>query len=538
MFLKLKQAKCALQDGHLEQAYVIVDNEALRSHRKGQLIIHELAEAFLVRATTHLSNKRVAQAHIDCSSAQKLVGNTSEISNLYNKIIAANVANADGVAKVIASENNARQLVADGYMTLGKAVAQKMPSGGGADRLCSDINDMHQRIKHLVHKVEEAINANDLVVGAKLLAHGNTLSEHQDYQSINRKYIAAVEAEVLSYITQGQIDHAKKWLNHIKGYITESHQLLIPTQWVSTAVAARHALSSGDIKKAAVNVNQLDRLLPEVAWVIEAKGAIQNATSHLDTVRAGPLGFIVDSLSSAEIKVANSEAGVENIGISNRIEIIDKKAVESLSLRDIKVATDMPEKLMVQIDGVGSYLIYRQNKLMIGGISSCKNVDLGFIGGPELQHVTIIRGEDDYLLQVEDQSTGGIEINGEGVKEKLLLHDDKIALSPRCRFKFQKQNVASSTAFLSFASAKFPRSDVRGAILLERELIIGSTTDAHIIATTLQHPVILYIADGHLLCRSNASLYGDGQLIDATTPLVVGVSYCTRDLSFVITGHP
>ena len=61
MFFKLKQAQCAVKDGLLDEAFILVDSNEIREHRKGQLLITALAGAFVIRSQDHFNNTLYAR---------------------------------------------------------------------------------------------------------------------------------------------------------------------------------------------------------------------------------------------------------------------------------------------------------------------------------------------------------------------------------------------------------------------------------------------------------------------------------------------
>src|SRR5207244_2143048 len=95
--------------------------------------------------------------------------------------------------------------------------------------------------------------------------------------------------------------------------------------------------------------------------------------------------------------------------------------------------------------------------------------------------VTIERVEEDYFLTAEKP----VQVNGAPVRRKLLAGGDQIALSPRCRIKFELPHPASTSAVLTLSGARLPSSDARRVILLDRAMVLGPGANAHMRADGL-----------------------------------------------------
>jgi hypothetical protein len=166
-------------------------------------------------------------------------------------------------------------------------------------------------------------------------------------------------------------------------------------------------------------------------------------------------------------------------------------------------------KLILQVDGAGSYLIHRKASVTLGPISSSRIPDVGLIAEASAAPITIERVEDDYFLRTENGSP----------TNKLLSSGDRIALSARCRLVFSLPNAASTSAVLELASGRFPRGDLRKVILLDRDIIIGPGNGSHIRVDQLSEPVVLHMKNGGLWCK--------GTPIVVDSPITVGgVSMC------------
>jgi hypothetical protein len=191
----------------------------------------------------------------------------------------------------------------------------------------------------------------------------------------------------------------------------------------------------------------------------------------------------------------------------------------------------LPTRFAVQVDGVGSFLVYRQDRITIGTASASRPIDLVLMAEAGLPAATIERVDEDYFLTTEQV----VCVNDKPTRRKLLSSGDQIALSPRCRLKFSVPSAASTSAVLHLSGTRLPRSDARQVILLDREMILGPEPSAHIRAGQLRQPAILHVREGRLLCRTADAVTVDDQPIDPRRGIPLNAHVRVGPVSLVIT---
>jgi hypothetical protein len=88
---------------------------------------------------------------------------------------------------------------------------------------------------------------------------------------------------------------------------------------------------------------------------------------------------------------------------------------------------------------------------------------------------------------------------------------------------------------LDLTGCRFPRGDVRRAILLDRELIIGPGPTAHVRLDSMPEPVILNLRDGRLFCSTKQPITVNGGAIDRVNGIQIGQRVKVGELVFVVT---
>jgi len=187
--------------------------------------------------------------------------------------------------------------------------------------------------------------------------------------------------------------------------------------------------------------------------------------------------------------------------------------------------------LVLQIDGVGSFLIFLSASVSVGPITSPRRPNLGLLLDPNLPTVKVCRCGDDYFvsgpkLAQEGQTTG-----------RLLADGDQISLSDRCCLTFHLPNRASTTAVLTLVGVRLPRCDVQSIILADRDILIGPTKGHHIRAVLLDRTVVFVVRQGKLWCSTQQALLRDGlPLTEQASPVELDRPARVGPLSFVVTG--
>src|SRR5207249_1716458 len=124
---------------------------------------------------------------------------------------------------------------------------------------------------------------------------------------------------------------------------------------------------------------------------------------------------------------------------------------------------------------------------------------------PALPPIAIERVDDDYFLRAR------VSVSAGPAAGRLLAPGELLELSPRCRLTFQLPSAASTSAALDLTGARLPRSDVRRIILMDRDLVVGPSSAAHVTARELAENVVLHLSGDQLFCQSRGPLLIDGQ---------------------------
>ena len=190
----------------------------------------------------------------------------------------------------------------------------------------------------------------------------------------------------------------------------------------------------------------------------------------------------------------------------------------------------IPDRFMLHIDTVGGFLVLRQPRISIGPISSSRHPDLPLLAEAGLPVITIERQEEDYFLSSETP----VRVNEVPVQRKLLSDGDRISLGPRCQLRFTLPSAASTSAVLHLSGCRLPNGDARRVILMDKSIVLGPGTSAHIRADQMPSPAVLHIRDGRLLVRSATEVKVNDRPVDERTGIPVGACACIGPISLAV----
>jgi hypothetical protein len=184
---------------------------------------------------------------------------------------------------------------------------------------------------------------------------------------------------------------------------------------------------------------------------------VRRARAAVEAVRAGPLGLI----GSADVDTQTRPP------LANEPRHEARRPVQSDAL---PVPTDaLPDRLLLRVDGVGSFLVLRRASVTIGPVGSSRSPDVALAADPRLAPITIARVDDDYFLRADrgaptvndrplfrphdGDGTGGAGGGAATAAARLLADGDRVALAPRCRLAFGLPTPASTSAVLDLGGA-------------------------------------------------------------------------------------
>jgi hypothetical protein len=469
-----------------------------------------------------LAADRLKHAEADCRKAEALGGNLPEIAELSTAVSQAMQTQDMRARHRELAMAKAKEHIDDGRLSVGEGMLAELEDPSGrAGMILRDVSERRKTMQAALAQAADALEREDwhfaideLLKAARISATDKRLLE------LIARTTSAVSRRIRSDIDQGRLDLAEAMLDRLGVLAGEAPDVRELRQIVRLCHRASGSVESLQFRSALEILRRLASILPSAEWIGSAIDRAEWAAEGLESLRSGPLGLLTEGGSSS----AYEKNGAPADEIFPAVEKTPNGA--AIPVREL-----LPMRFLIQVDGVGSFLVVRDRRVTVGPISSSKMPDVGLMADPGLPVVTLERLDDDYFIRGDDP----VRVNDKSMANGLLNNGDKIALAPRCRMKFTVPNPASSSALLTLSGARLPQADVRGVILMNREIILGPGPSAHIRADHLSEKIVLFVNHDRLMCRAGQPIRVDRDAVDPSAGIAMGVPVRIGDVSLVVT---
>jgi hypothetical protein len=528
LILRLKQAETAVADGRLDEAFEIVQSEQIRQHRRGQKLIGRLASAFAKRGQENLEAERIQSALGDCNKAEKLAGNTEEVARLRSAICSEmeqrRIRDQHRSFKV----NQARRNIQDGRISVGKAILDEADdSDSEAGIVLQQANVARLELNEAITKAEQALKRNDLDSVIEIIVQTGISNNKNDkvIELVSRLKSLAIE-QIRENLNTGRIDRARSLWEKVSPIANGTVEISELGLALDHCHRAAEYVAAGRPREAVSLLRKVNVICPAAKWLGTVTEQTRQAAELLDELAASPLGLDINSGSEDDKETVGAKPPADN-----KLIQYERGHEAGTGRRLGEAGSSLPSKFVMQMDGVGSFLVLREGRITVGPISSSARPTIGLMADPNLPVATIERVDDDYFIR----SSRPIHVNDVATTDKLLIDGDRIALSPRCRMKFHIPNPASTTAMLILSGARLGRADVRHIILMDRDILIGPSVSNHILAEALDKTVTIYAQNGRLLCKAAQKVLVDDKPAGPAASLDIDKQIRIGQISFILT---
>ncbi|MEM8783989.1 MAG: hypothetical protein AAGE65_14195 [Planctomycetota bacterium] len=501
--LRLRQAECAMADGGLEEADRLLEDASLRNHRKGQRLVKRLAKRFGRRAQEHLDADQPRAALADCGRAIALAGPNPAWVALRGEAEAALDRRRAEHRRRDEAARAARHELAQGRVTMAEALLDGADMDG-EPRLRGQADAARKAAGPCLDRAQRALKRGDTKQAVEALIEARRWhATDARLEGLTQRTAEAVTDRIRRCFRAGELSAARETLGWAEGLGVSTMEVVSLRSALDLAERASTRLQRGRMGACEAALKRLARTEPKAAWVQEMAAAAGRAAGELDTLRAGPLGgWAAPPRRRTDAKAASPRA-------RHALSPVPPPPSTAFPSRTAAGASTVPDPFLLTVDGAGSYVVFTGAHVSVGPISSSTRPDLPLVTDPATPTVGLRRVDGGYLLQTDRP----IEVAGQAVTNRLLCDGDVAALSPRCRMTLTQPHPASGTALLRFTGTRMPRADIRGALLMDRELLLGPTGPAHVVCGGLNGTVALVATDGGVAVRGAPGVRSDQPLL-------------------------
>lgn len=476
---RLKAAENALRQGRLDEAYRIATAPDLREDRRGAAVLRKLTDKFIERAREHFAADRFSEALRDLEHAETGGVSRERISELREQIstVAAEVARQDHSRRDRLAQ--ARRRVAEGSLAAGQRILDAASTGDSeAAKMKRDIEMRDQEASEVFAQAQRLIHDGQWVAAVERFAKAKAIDPHDPAcVRLEGELCAKVLDGARRSIKEGRVERAADELACL-GELGKALPVRREVEEMLRLVKqAGDALRGGDCDGARQSVMRLRHLAPKVDWVRQTAQQLATVDEILTALRAGPLGAF---------EHATPAAAPPPVGPT--------KLAETVALGSTQRTGGLPDRLLLLVDGGGSYLLLRNDRVSIGRAATSNPADIAIFADLAERHANVARVEDDYFLF----SSHEVEVGGKSAGHHLLQDGQRVVLGRKAKFTFRLPSRKSPSATIDLSDTSKLPHDVRRVVLFTQNATIGCGKGFHIHCQMARNPLVLFERGGEL----------------------------------------
>ncbi len=344
-----------------------------------------------------------------------------------------------------------------------------------------------------LERAKHACKAEDLRTAVRHVREAERLNGSADkLAGMQRDIINRVISDAAVSYKEGRLDRCGEALSLLDDWPLARSAASDLNGALTLAREASRALASDRYARAGVLIGRLAQIGLKANWVADMRKHLTALDEHRRALLEGPLGL----MNGADVPSALSVAGRPPV----LAETLPGSAADKQKAPPIVNAQaigSLPRRLMLRIDGAGSFLLLRGDRISVGRAGPGATADLQLISDLSERHADIVRSGEDYFVA----SSSGVELAGHPVEHALLQDGDRVRFGKRVRLKFRRPSQKSPTAALDLAEGVRMMTDCRRVILWSGPLILGATRDCHIRLGAALGRAVLIERGGELVLR-------------------------------------
>ena len=511
--VRLKAAETALRDGRLDEAHRLASSPDLRAHRRGAAVLSALAKRFIERARAHFRADRYADALVDLDRAQSGGVLQVEISELRQNVeaVAAESRRRENVRRD--RVETARRRIQGGSLAAGRQILEEASSADhDAHHLRGEVERRADEARRIAEQAEQLLHQGQIAKAAKRLCRARAIDAHDDaVVRLESAICHRAVNEARCALVAGNIRRAAQELESLGDLGADLPALGEVSEMVRIARRAARAMRAGDDANARSQATALGRLLPEAKWIADALEQLRRMDEVRTALSAGPLG--VASLEPEDADAVTAREPVANVHPAparpNRSPHVrrDSSEAATIALPNPGVAGSLPTRMLLLVDGGGSYLLLRGARASIGRVAADDPADVPVYSDIAQRHAHIERVDDDYFLF----AAKSVEVGGRKVMDHLLRDGDRVVLGRKAKLTFRAPTRRSATAVIDLSDTTKMPHDVRRVVLFDRHATLGDGAHAHIRCRHAGPPLVVFERDGELWVRQRSDGHVDTQ---------------------------
>lgn len=503
IFMRLRAAEKALRDGRLDEAYRLATAPDLKENRRAAAVLADLTEKLVERAREHFRAERFSDAFLDLDKAEAGDVSKDKITELraHVQVVANEVRRKDYERRERLQE--AVRRVEAGSLEAGRRILEHASAADhAAGELRKVVDQRAGDLQVVIEQAERLLQEGQYATAGQRVRRARTMdAQHSAVVSLEARLCECVFEQVRRSIREGRLSRASTELNvlgDLGSALPARRELAVA---LTMARDAAKRLERHEYMDARRIVLGLGRLIPEAKWVTSAAEKLDHAEELRTELAAGPLG-------------ERLEQGIERVSLPIAAGPASLDDTVALGHRFIPPAGGANERLLVLVDGGGSFLLLSGGHASIGRAAAENPPDVPILSDLAERHATIARADEDYFLY----SAKEVELGGQRTQHHLLRDGDRVVLGKKAKFTFRVPSRRSATAVLELSDTTKMPNDVRRVVLFSKHAMIGQGPTVHLPCRHAGSPLILFERAGELWIRPQ----NDGRADMEAKPLRLG----------------
>ncbi len=520
---QMKAVEEALRQRRLDQAFNLAVAGGLLGQRGARSLLEEIGGGLLHRGQDRLLERRFREAQADFDNAARCGLPPGRVADWQRRAREALDSAVQQKAERDAALADVRRRMSEGSLAGADEALHRLPTDDPERRGLSDaINNRRDEAARALSSAQHAAAEGSLAQAARQIEHARGLDR-------NLAGLAELEMQIVSSVTeraaedfrQGRLAQSAKELALLGELGRSRRERTELEEALRLAREAAEALSADRYARASVLLGRLAQGGTNAKWIIDAREHLEKLESHRRSLMEGPLGLVGGGDLSKKLN-ERTLAGDETLPAAAPMAPAPPVVPAEAHLAEA-AGHLLPRRLLLRIDGVGSFLLLRGSRIGIGRSGAGSTADLPLVSDLSDRQAEIVRAGEDYFIVSE----GGVDLGGRNVDHALLQDGDRIRLSPRIRLKFRRPSLKSSTAALDLGEGVRTTTDCRRVLLWEGPILMGSARECHVQLDSRAGDFLLIERGGKLYVKPT----GPG---GATTPVVLGEQTAIGELRFSV----
>ncbi len=502
--IRIKAAEDAFDRGRFDESFEIASAVDLANHRRARGLLRKLVDPFLERGQDHLLSMRFTEALADFERAARCGHKTKKVAEWRKRAMDAMQDDQQVRHERDAAIAAARDRLAAGSLHNAADALAKAPDDD-PDRavIADEIARRSKRAEEALAAAKAALKDGQLAQAVARWRAAKALHSGLDgVHDMETKLVAHAVKLAAADFKDGRLERAEQQFHLLDDAGRTMPERIEMDEALRLAREAAKALSDDRYARASVLLGRLTQVGPKAAWIGDVRKHLSVLEDHRRALLEGPLGLISghnvpSAVGAKSLSPAKPFRGDATLPAAERP--VAKPAMDHR--RDAGATPPrrgrLPRRLLLRIDGAGSFLLLRGDRIGIGRSGPGATADLPLVSDLSERQAEVIRAGEDYFVV----SKSGVELAGRNVDHALLQDGDRIRLGNRIRLKFRRPSLKSTTAILDLGDGVRTTTDCRRVILWGGPLLMGGTRECHIRLSPSLGGAILMERNGQLCIK-------------------------------------